>query len=99
MADAAAHEPRLATDHRLGDAGHRPPPPFQPVDELARRQQLAPDRLALFDHYRLGTVARGQVKAAVFGRGQVPGERTLQQAARLGLHFRGGSPKCALCAA
>jgi hypothetical protein len=55
-------------------------PPPQPLGRPTVRSD--PIDRWLFDHYRLGTVARGQVKAAVFGRGQVPGERTLQQAAR-----------------
>ena len=38
----------------------------------------------LFGRYRLGTVARWQVKTAVFLQGQVPGEPALHQAA-LGL--------------
>jgi hypothetical protein len=35
----------------------------------------------LFDHYQLGVVARGQVKTAVFLKGQLPAERVLRQAA------------------
>jgi hypothetical protein len=50
----------------------RPTPRSDPIDRW------------LFDHYQLGTVARGQVKTAVFLEGQVPGEPALHQAA-LGL--------------
>ena len=40
----------------------RPTPRSDPIDRW------------LFDHYQLGTVARGQVKTAVVLEGQVPGE-------------------------
>ncbi len=50
----------------------RPTPRSDPLDRW------------LFDHYQLGTVARGQVKTAVFTKGQVPGEPALRPAA-LGL--------------
>jgi hypothetical protein len=54
-------------------------PPPQPLGRPTARSDPV-DRW-LFDHYQLGTVARGHVKTAVFSNGQVPSEPALQPAA------------------
>ena len=48
VASASADELVLPRHHHFRDPGHRPPPLLEPIDELARRRQLASDRLALF---------------------------------------------------
>lgn len=54
-------------------------PPPQPLGRPTARSDPV-DRW-LFEHYQLGTAARGQVKTAVFSKGQVPSEPALLPAA------------------